>query len=234
MKLQLLHGPAISSSRVKLINIKKGFDQQDVVVYEEGSDIQTILGSLMTPSLFSNEQLIILENPPEDFNYQLPASRGEPTTNYQLIVWFDHEISEKKPIMEWVKKEKGEVLFFPEAKEVSVFPLLDYLAHGDKKAFLELDKLKKAPLRQGSAGQAGFDIQYFITMIFYLLRSLTVTPKNAPAFVKQKLERQRKNFDLEKIKNLYKEVLEIDFKIKSGLLEKDHAEFLLVSKYVNL
>lgn len=219
MKLQLLHGPALTSSRAKLVSIKQKYDPNNVVVFEEGSYIETILGNLMTPSLLSEDQLFILENPPEDFlsTYHLP-----PITD-QLILWFDHEVSEKKPIMEWVKNQKGEVLFFPEAKEVSVFPFLDSLAEGNKRAFIELDKLKKA----------NFDIQYFITMIFYLLRSLAITPKNAPSFVKQKLERQRKRFNLEDIKNLYKEVIEIDFKIKSGLLEKDQAEFLLVNKFLH-
>ena len=125
--------------------------------------------------------------------------------------------------MEWVKKEKGEVLFFPEAREVSVFPLLDYLANKDNKAFLEIKKLKNA----------GYDIFYFITMTFYLLRNLVATPKTAQQFVKDKLIRQRKNFSLERLTNLYKEILEIDFKIKSGLLEKDQAEFLLVNKFTS-
>ena len=123
--------------------------------------------------------------------------------------------------MEWVKKN-GQILFFPEGKEVSVFPLLDHLANGDKKAFLEIKKLKNG----------GFDIFYIITMVFYLLRNLVSTPKTAPQFVKDKLVRQRKNFSLERLTNLYKEILEIDFKIKSGLLEKDQAEFLLVNKFI--
>ncbi|MBI2338144.1 hypothetical protein HYU95_03075 [Candidatus Daviesbacteria bacterium] len=70
-------------------------------------------------------------------------------------------------------------------------------------------------------------------MSFYLLRNLAVTSKKAPQFVKDKLQRQRKNFSLEKVISLYKEVLEIDFKIKSGLLEKPQAEFLLVNKFLN-
>lgn len=215
MKPHLLHGPAKVVSRKKLIEIKKAFDQNSVMVFEEGSDLQVVLGSLATPSLFSDQQLIILENPPEDFtNYPLP------TTDYQLILWFDHEILDKKPIMQWVKKN-GQVLFFPEAKEVSVFPFLDYLATKDNRAFLEIAKLKKG----------GFEIQYFMTMVFYLLRNLAVTPKNAPSFVKSKLEKQRKNFTLEKITNLYKDILGLDFKIKSGLLEKEQAEFSLINLF---
>lgn|SRR3989344_3367884 len=222
MKLQLLHGPALSSSRAKLLSIKQKFDPNNVVMFDPSTSsgqgsVENIQAVLMTPSLLSEEQLIILENPDETFTdytlYPIP---------YTLIFWFDHEVLNKKPIMEWVKKEQGELLFFPEAKEVSVFPFLDLLASGDKKAFLEMDKLKKA----------NYDTQYFITMIFYLLRSLAVIPKNALPFVKQKLERQRKRFNLEKIENLYKDILKIDFKIKSGLMEKDQAEFLLINKFI--
>jgi len=216
MKLLLLHGPAKVASRKKLIEIKQKFDQNNVVVFEEGADLQTILGNLATSSLFPDERLMILENPLEDFtNYTLNA------IPYTLILWFDHEVTAKKPIMDWIKKN-GQVLYFPESREVSIFPFLDHLAAKDKKAFLEIDKLKKA----------GFDMQYLLTMVFYLLRNLAVTPKNAPQFVKDKLQRQRKNFDLEKIKSLYREIIEIDFKIKSGLLEKDQAEFLLINKFI--
>lgn len=217
MKLLLLHGPAINSSRTKLISIKKGFDPQDVVVFEEGFDVSQALGSLTTLPLLSNERLIILENPPEDFtNYTLSPI---PST---LILWFDHEVSEKKPTLEWVKKN-GQILYFPEAREVSVFPFLDYLVTADKKAFLEMEKLIRS----------GFDIHYLITMVFYLLRNLISTPKKAPEFVKKKLAKQRARLNLADIKNLYKDILEIDFKIKSGLLEKSQAEFLLVNLFTH-
>ncbi len=216
MKPLLLHGSAIKASRIKLLELRNKFHSDNIMVFEKGENWGTILTNMQSISLFDGERLIVVENPMEDLtNYQLP------TTNYQLILWFDHEIGSKKPVMEWFKKN-GQVLFFPEAKEVSVFPFLDCLAYKDKKAFLELQKLKNA----------GFDIQYFLTMVFYLLRNLAVTPKSAPQFVKDKLSRQRKSFNLEKITSLYKEILEIDFKIKSGLLEKSQAEFSLVNKFM--
>lgn len=224
MKLQLLHGPANSSSRKKLISIASGFEKSNTVIFESGTEIQTILGNLMTNSLLVEEQLFILENPSEDFtNYSLtpipyPDKVGTSST-YSLVFWFDHEVSEKKPIYQWVKKSRGEIIFFPEGKETSIFPLLDYLAIGDKKAFLEIKKLRE------------FEIHYIITMIFYLLRSLVVTPKNTPLFVKNKLERQRKILTLERLKRLYKDVLEIDYKLKSGLLDREQSEFLLLNLF---
>lgn len=214
MKLLLLHGPAKIASRKKLVETKRKFDQNNIVVFEEGANIQDVLGSLASAPLLQENKLIILENPAEDLTISAVWN------SITLILWFDHEISDKKPILEWGKKN-GQVLFFPEAKEVSVFTFLDYLATKDKRAFLEVAKLKKG----------GFDIQYVITMVFYLLRNLLATPKTAPQFVKDKLIRQRKNFSLEKIANLYRDILEIDFKIKSGLLEKEQAEFLLVNLF---
>lgn len=217
MKLLLLHGPGKISSRAKLINIKQKFNLNNVMVFDEGSKLDEVVGSLMTQAIFDEEKLFILENPDESFtNYTLNPNP------YTLIFWFDHEVAEKKPIMEWVKEVKGEIYFFPEAKEVSVFPFLDLLATGNKNAFLELSKLKIA----------GYDIFYLITMTFYLLRNLVATPKNAPPFVKQKLDKQRKRFSQNDLKNLYKDILEIEFKIKKGLLEIPQAEFLLVNKFL--
>ena len=222
MKPLLLHGPAINSSRQKLIILKEKFDTNNVVVFESGASNQDVIGNLMTQPIFAEERLIILENPDENFiDYTLT-----PTPN-TLILWFDHTVDEKKPIFEWVKKN-GQILYFPEGKEVSVFPLLDFLAVGDKKAFLEIKKLKDGGL---PAGRQGFDIFYIITMVFYLLRNLVVIPQKAPEFVKQKLVKQRKRIQKEDLKNLYRKVLEIDFKIKSGLLEKSQAEFLLIHKF---
>lgn len=213
----LLHGPAINSSRAKLSSIKKGFDPLDVVIFDGEFDMEQALASLTTLPLLSNDRLIILENPPEDFIFYTLTP-----IPHTLALWFDHEVSEKKLVMEWVKKN-GRVLYFPEAKEVSVFPFLDMLADRDKKAFLEMDKLKKA----------SYDGQYLIAMIFYLLRSLVAPKKTAPKFVQDKLAKQQKNFTPEVVEEMYKFVLETDFKIKSGFLDETQAEFLLVNLFLH-
>lgn len=216
MKLHLLHGPAIASSRKKLIEIKQKFDPTNVVVFEEGSNIKDIADNLVSTSLFTDERLVILENPDENLTF-------DSFDSLTLVLWFDHEVSEKKPIFELVKKEEGEILYFAEAKEISVFPFLDYLGNRDKRAFLEMDNLKKG----------GYDIQYLITMIFYLLRNLVSTPKTAKDFVKNKNLKMRANFSQEELVSLYKFVLELDFKIKSGLLGIQQAEFSLVNLFTH-
>lgn len=211
MMLLLLHGPAIEASRRKLQELKKKFNQDNVVVFEKGEDLGTILTNLQSVSFFDGERLVIVENPSDDLSSLIPDSNS-----LKLILWFDHEVDTKK----WPEFEP---LFFPEAREVSVFPFLNYLAAKDQKAFLEIEKLKNA----------GFDIHYFLTMVFYLLRNLVYTPKSAKDFVRKKNARMRANFSQQELVYLYKFVLETDFKIKSGFLEKPQAEFLLVNKFVN-
>ena len=52
MKLLILHGPAITSSRKKLINIKEKFSPNDVVIFEKGADPEDVLAVLQTVSMF--------------------------------------------------------------------------------------------------------------------------------------------------------------------------------------
>lgn len=217
MKIVLLHGPAKLASRTKLLEIKKKFDPNNVVIFDEGSSTQDIKNNLTASSLFSEDRLVILENPQEDFlEYKLP------TTNCQLVFWFDKDVV-KKSFLESIKMSGGQILYFEESKELSVFPFLDFLAEGNKKAFLEMEKLKSAKQ----------DIHYLITMVFYLLRSLVATPKNAPNFVRAKLQKQRMKFDEKKLRGLYRDLLILDYKLKSGLIELPQAEFSLVKKFID-
>src|SRR3989344_4688372 len=202
MKLHLLHGAAKAASRKKLTEIKQKFDPNNILVFEEGADFKQIKDNLAASSIFPTNRLVVLENPDEKIAFDNLDSSDYLT----LVLWFDHEVNTRK----WVD---AEILFFPEGRETSVFPLLDLLAADNTKAFLEIKKLK----------MAGFDLYYIMTMVFYLLRNLVASPKNAPDFVKQKLMRQRKNFNLERLIFLYKEVLQIDFKLKSGLIEVEQA-----------
>lgn len=219
--LLVLHGPAISASRSKLLSIKQKFDPSNVVTFEKESDPKVVMATLMTPGLLDAEQLIILENPSEDLD--LGSSILNPQSS--IIIWFDHEVAEKKPVMERVKRN-GQVLYFPPEKELTIFPFLDLLADKSPKAYLELNNLQKTHEKFS-------DNQYLFTMVFYLLRSLVTTPRLAPSFVKQKLEKQRENFAAEELIDLYRFMLGTDYKIKTGLIDNTQAQFLLINKFIS-
>lgn len=210
LKLLLLHGPAIEASRKKLIEIKKEFNPDSVVTLEKGTSVGEVLENIQTVSMFGDERLVILENPQE-----IPPLTLD--SNVTLVFWFDREVDPDKIGVD------TQVFFFPEAKEVSVFPFLRLLGGRKKEAFTEMQKLKNA----------GFESQYFMTMILYLLRNLVSTPKKAAEFVRRNNEIMRKNFTKEELVNLYKSILETDFKIKKGLMEETQAEHSLVSRFLN-
>ncbi len=216
----MLHGQGIVSSRNKLAEIKKTLaSNAEVEVLDGGSNLEQILSALSNSSLFSEQRAVILENSPQDLSLE---SLDNP--NLTLVLWFNNELDQRKKLFKELKSLDAQILFFPESKEVSVFPFLDLLANSNPNVYLELEKLKKS----------GFDIFYLITMVFYLLRGLIYLPPSSPSFVKQKNANLRKKFSDEKIKNLYRQVLELDFKLKSGLIEKSQAEVLLIRQFSNL
>lgn len=214
MKLLLLHGPAITESRKKLSEIKKNFLPDNIYVFEEVSQ-RIIDENVNSLSLFSGERLFIFENWDEGIDLKINSQ-----SDLTIVFWFDASLNEKDKILQFVKGNKGQVIFFPTEKEVTAFPFLDALGYKDKKAFIELQKLKNA----------GLDTQYIITMIYYLLRSLAVDNKKSPPFVKNKIIMQRQNFS--DVSKLYKFVLETDYKIKNGLIDINQAEFYLVYRFI--
>ena len=151
-KLALLHGPAIEASRRKLQELRSKFHTDNVMVFEKGEDVGGILTNLQSVSLFGEERLIIIENPPDDLQSLILDS-----TSLMLILWFDHKVD----IKEWPGFES---LFFPESKEVSVFHFLDYLAAQDARAFLEAEKLKKQPCLP-----AGRVLMFIILLLWFFI-----------------------------------------------------------------
>ena len=216
MKLHLVHGPAISESRKKISEIRNGFETDNIISLENPNAAQ-VTELLLSLSLIDDNRLFIFENPPKDLYFKKLFL----TDDLTVIFWFDDDLTEKDQLLRWVKQQKGQIINFPESKEITAFSFLDALGYKDKKAFLELERLKKA----------GFDTQYIITMVYYLLRSLAQDNKKMPPFVQKKILKQRQNFS--SIKDLYKLVIENDFKIKNGLLNEQQAEFNIISAFVH-
>ncbi len=195
------------------MQIKKGFNPDNILVFEKGANISDILANLQTMSMFEGERLVILENPQDELSPKLLTINSKLLT---IVFWFDHEIDTKS-------YPGSETFFFPEAKEASIFPFLDALGNRSERAYSELKKRNESSPN---------DTQYILTMVFYLLRSLVITPKTAKDFVRNKNARMRANFSEGELVNLYKNILEIDSKIKSGLLETAQADFLMVSSFL--
>ncbi len=204
MNLIFLHGPAISASRAHLSRLKAGFNVDNILVLEKNTSIGSLILAVSNNSLFAQERLVIIENPGDDLaldNLVIPEE-------VSLVLWADHEVSQTKQVMKSIRALKGQITYYSEAKETSIFPLLDLLAARSNRAYIELAKIK----------QAGFDLQYIIVMALYLLR--------------KELKLSQSHFSREEIIEFYRLILEIDFRFKSGLLDADEAEFELIKIFM--
>lgn len=218
MKLIILYGAGLVGLNNKLISLKKEFSSFPLTEIK-GSEVslQKLILELSSQDLFSKGRLVILEDPQEDLDLEkLPL-----TDDLILVVKINKNLAANSKFLKSAQIIKGQILFFPEEKELSIFPFLDSLAEKSPKAYIELEKLQKE-----------YGSQYIITMIYYLLRRLLVPPKNLPLWSAKKLEKQRLIFSLEKVKNFYRQVLELDYKIKVGLIEEKIALIKLTNKFL--
>lgn len=218
MKVLLLHGPGEVGSRKKLIEIKEKFDPGSILTYESGVSEKEIFDNFSQISLFGGSRLTVLEDPPETLTLENVKALDDMT----LVIWSSKELGQKTQLYKSLANFSPQILFFPEGKEISVFPFLDNLAEGKKEAFLEAKKLV----------EAGFEFHYLITMVFYLLRTMIAVPKNAPIFVQKKVSRQRQRFPMERITEIYEFLLELNCKVNGGVVESSQAQFLMINKFL--
>lgn len=210
--IYLFHGPGKLGMLNRISQIRKNFEGEIREISGKAAWNEIKL-ELQTTDLFSDKRLVIVEDPTEIDLTSLPD-------DLILILKFSKTLASNSVLLK--NLPKGVVVeSFPEEKETSIFPLLDFLSEKNPKALLELE----SHLDEWGG-------QYVITMLFYMLRRFILPAKNLPPFVLRKMEVQRKNFSLEKIKYFYKEILETDFKIKQGLIEEKIGLYLLAEKFL--
>ena len=82
----LLHGPAITSSRKKLLEIKKKFDENSVVVFDPSASSGQVMANLQTVSIFEGERLIIWENPPDEVVKEFSSYTLNPNPSNNVVI----------------------------------------------------------------------------------------------------------------------------------------------------
>lgn len=215
MKLILLHGNLQAAVLQKAARIKKEFDPLSITeIADSGSGFH-----LSSPSLFSEKRLVIFENPDIKVVEKIVL---ETDSDLTVLIKFSKSLEKSSAVLKKVLEERGEVLSFDESSQTSIFPLLDMLGNKKNTAFKELEK-----------NYSEFGGQYLLTMLAYFLRRMIAKPKSTSSFMLQKLEQQKRNFNQEKIKSLYKEIIQTDFKIKQGLIEEKLGVTLLIQKILS-
>jgi hypothetical protein len=140
-----------------------------------------------------------------------------------ILIKFSKALEKSSPVLKKIIDLKGEVAEFSENNQTSIFPFLDNLGNLSKNALKEFEK-----------NYQEFGGQYLLTMYAYFLRRLILQPKSGSEFIRQKINSQKKNFPESKIKFLYKEIIETDYKIKQGLTEEKLALTLLTHKILTI
>lgn len=218
-KLIILHGNGLVSKSNKLSQIKKDFDNLGIKQFNgEEVDFEKIIAEISTPSLFSQERLIVLEN----FDEKIDLKKIPSDETLTVVIKFPKALNKLSSTLKEAQNLNAQIYLLTEQEENSIFPFLDTLADKNPKALSQLDKLLE-----------DFGGQYILTMIFYMFRRLIVSSKKLPEFVIRKIESQKRNFTLEKIESLYKSALETDFKIKSGLIEEKMGLTMLCNKVLS-
>lgn len=215
MKICLVFGTDISliNKRVDLIKLK--YSDYEVSNLSSVTSQKELQLELASESLFSAKRLLVLADPKEELVLDLLPDKE--TTVLLIIV--NDTLGKKSTLLEPSKKHQIEVVSFLKGEEVSVFPFLDALFEKKSSTFKDLEKLETL-----------FGGQYLLTMIGYGLRRMILPQKSD--FMQQKINRQKRSFDLAKIRSVYLALLETDFKIKSGLLEEKLGLSLLVQKII--
>ena len=216
MKLILIHGNLQTAVLNKLNQIKKDFDALSIT---ESSEMGSSF-NFSSPGLFSEKRLIILENP--DLKTVEKAAL-ETDADLTIVIKFNKSLEKSSPIYKKLIADKVEAFVFDESNQTSIFPILDMLGTKNKNTLKEFEK-----------NYPEFGGQYLLTMLAYFLRRMIQKPKSGSDFMRQKIESQKKNFDVEKIKLLYKEIIETDFKIKQGLIEEKLALTFLIQKIITI
>lgn len=220
MSITLIHGNAVIAIANRVNSFKKDFDSLSISEFGGKSfSLSQVLPSVATGGLFSEKKLVILE----DFETDLELDRLPNDDDITLILRFNRPLSANSKLIKGAQLKKISIINLTEKDETSIFPFLDGLSEKNKRVVKDVDSL--------IAGMGG---QYLLTMIFYMLRRIAVTPKNLPPFILKKIENQKKNFPKEKIIRLYKESLETDYKIKTGVLDEKLGLTLLIDKILRI
>lgn len=210
MKIILVHGNLPEAVFNKVDSIKTGYDPLSVTEVDAGSAID-----LSSASLFSEKRLVIFDNPDIKLVEKLEDDNSPELT---VLLRYAKLLEKSSPIIKKAGEIKAEIFSFEEKNQNTVFPFLDFLGNLNAKAYVEMEKNYKE-----SGGQ------YLITMLTYFLRRMILN-KTSSDYMRSKIERQKRNFGKETIMDLYKELIETDFKIKRGFIDDRMGVLLMVEK----
>lgn len=218
MKLTVLHGSGLIGISYKLSRIRSKFDK--IATFEViGKEVtlEQLLLQLSSLQLFFDKKLVILKDMSE--NWDLLQFPKDPSLI--LILQFSKTLSKNSRLLAQAKILDAEIVQIEEKNETLIFPFLDKISEKKSSVLTELKDLVKE-----------YGCQYILTMLIYMLRRLILPSKNLSLYSQKKVNQAKINFPLKNLKKSYKQILETDYKIKSGTLDEGVALNSLLTELV--
>lgn len=215
MPLILIYGNGSSAVLNRKAQIKKEFDKNSIKeISAKEMSFERALIDIKSGGLFAGKRLFILE----DFDDSIDLSKIDTVSEDTVVVTISKNLTPASKLLKIAQSSRFQIINLTEKEEVSVFPFLDKLAENKQKAFEDFEALFKE-----------YGSQYLLTMIIFMMRRFVIPARNLPPFILKKIELQKKSFPIEKIKKIYFEVIEADFKIKRGLVDERTALTILIN-----
>ena len=188
--ITVLHGENIVASRKELERLKTEFEGEIVSLDGKSLTETDFIQATQSASLLADNRLIIVENA-EDLNLK--------NIFYEVVLWYDKELSKTQ-----LEKFKGyKIQSFK--IEPKIFKFCDQISPNNRAGqVIMLRELLKTE-----------EPEFVFIMIVRQFR-LMLNPQRCLPWQKAKIIDQAKTFGLERLQMIYKDLLKIDFQVKSG------------------
>lgn len=231
--IYLVHGDDIAKSRALITNQQKklGVEKRTELILGDVTP-QQFLESTRTGDLFGNAPFVVVDASKasksvlEEFSEVLPQINKQST----IIIIFSKELTKTNPILQKATTLDIRTSLAVKTLEGNVFKFVDALYSKNRKhTYTELQNLYKEDA----------DPFYIFSMLVYGLRNLGMVAFESPAgfkmnpYVKTKTSEQLKNFNEQKIKQIYTTLYDLDKKTKTGAIDADLALTLAIEKVLN-
>jgi DNA polymerase III delta subunit len=202
--IYVIHGTDIVASRKRLSELR-GVYSPDAVQSLISKDIVYSQFSLLfsTMSMFGEKRVVVVEG---KLDGKLVDVQQIVNSDVDLVVWVGEKLRANDGLLTLVKDAKGQVDYFEEKADLTIFPFLDAVVSRNRRAalveYMKLMKLKSEPI-------------YLLTMLVWQFRNLIV-PENASGFVQKKALEAKNRFTFEELRKIYYQLLQMDIAMKTG------------------
>lgn len=202
--IYVIHGVDVVASRKRLGELRGEYSADDIQIFS-AKEIEYSQFPLLfsTMSMFGEKRAVIVEGKLDSKEVDVASVMK---SDVDLIVWVGEKLRANDGLLTMVKEAKGQVDFFEDKVDLTIFPFLDAVASRNRRAalteYMKLLKSKSEPI-------------YLLTMLVWQFRNIIV-PENASGFVQKKAMDAKNRFSFDELRKIYYQLLQMDVAMKTG------------------